>query len=104
MTFSFSCVILKVQKPDAAAQAAVKCEGRHFMSSILDEWKKEIVEETRKENEQAMREAEQEAIEKNSREIACRMIARGDRKEEEIAEDVGLPLEEVRKLSAQMTV
>ena len=32
------------------------------------------------------------------------MIARGDRKEEEIAEDVGLPLEEVRKLSAQMTV
>lgn len=81
-----------------------RCEGRHFMSSILDEWKKEIVEETRKENEQAMREAEQEAIEKNSREIACRMIARGDRKEEEIAEDVGLPLEEVRKLSAQMTV
>ena len=74
------------------------------MSSILDEWKKEIVEETRKENERAMREAEQEAVEKNSREIACRMIARVDRKEEEIAEDVGLPLEEVRKLSAQMTV
>ena len=40
------------------------------MSSILDEWKKEIVEETRKENERAMREAEQEAVEKNSREIS----------------------------------
>ena len=62
------------------------------MGSVFDQWKEEVA-----------REAEQKAIEKNSREIACRMIARGDRKEEEIAEDVGLPLEEVRKLSALMT-
>ena len=67
-------------------------EGKKFMGSVFDQWKEEVA-----------REAEQKAIEKNSREIACRMIARGDRKEEEIAEDVGLPLEEVRKLSALMT-
>ena len=72
-------------------------EGRHFMSSILDEWKKEIVEETRKE-------AEQEAIEKNSREIACRMIEEKELEDEKIAKYSGLPLEEVRKLSAQMAV
>lgn len=81
-----------------------RCEGRHFMSSILDKWKKEIVEETRKENEQAMREAEQEAVEKNSREIACRMIEEKELEDEKIAKYSGLPLEEVRKLSAQMTV
>lgn len=79
-------------------------EGRHFMSSILDEWKKEIVEETRKENERAMREAEQEAVEKTSREIACRMIEEKELEDEKIAKYSGLPLEEVRKLSAQMTV
>ena len=67
------------------------------MSSILDEWKKEIVEETRKE-------AEQEAIEKNSREIACRMIEEKELEDEKIAKYSGLPLEEVRKLSAQMAV
>lgn len=67
-------------------------EGKKFMGSVFDQWMEEVA-----------KEAEQKAIEKTSKEIACRMIARGDRKEEEIAEDVGLTLEEVRKLSALMT-
>ena len=51
-----------------------------------------------------MREAEQEAVEKTSREIACRMIEEKELEDEKIAKYSGLPLEEVRKLSAQMTV
>ena len=65
-------------------------EGKKFMGSVFDQCLEEVA-----------REAEKKAIEKTSKEIARRMIARGDRKEEEIAEDVGLTLEEVRELSVQ---
>ena len=67
-------------------------EGKKFMGSVFDQWKEEVA-----------KEAEQKAIEKNSREIACRMIEEKELEDEKIARYSGLTLEEVRKLSALMT-
>ena len=65
-------------------------EGKSFMGSLFDDWMEEVA-----------REAEKKAIEKNSREIARRMIEEKELKEEKIAKYSGLTLEEVRELSAQ---
>ena len=81
-------------------------EGRSVMGGVLEEWRKEIIEEERKAAEQAVKEARKEgerAVRENSKEIARRMLEEKELTEEKIAKYFGLTLEEVRKLSGQKT-